>query len=93
MFTVKVLIIPLQPAAVLMPTVKNNQMWRKFPETMLAKATTTLALRRGFADVIAGIASADEMDQAGLANPEALVQGTPVAASKTAPQTAPKPLW
>ena len=56
---------------------QNSQIWAKFPETMLAKATTTLALRRGFADVIAGIASADEMDQAGLAAPEALEQGTP----------------
>ena len=52
-------------------------MWKKFPETMLAKATTTLARRRGFADVISGIASADELDQAGLAAPEALTQGTP----------------
>ena len=56
---------------------QNNNMWKKFPETMLAKATTTLALRRGFADVISGIASADEMDQAGLAAPEALTQGVP----------------
>ena len=56
---------------------QSNQMWKKFPETMLAKATTTLALRRGFSDVISGIASADEMDQAGLAAPEALTQGTP----------------
>lgn len=62
---------------------QSNQMWKKFPETMLAKATTTLALRRGFADVISGIASADEMDQAGLAVPEALTQGTPVAAAVT----------
>lgn len=67
---------------------QGGQMWQKFPETMLAKATTTLALRRGFADVIAGIASADEMDQAGMAEPEALTQGTPVA--KSAPQSAPK---
>lgn len=58
---------------------QNNQMWKKFPETMLAKATTTLALRRGFSDVISGIASADEMDQAGLAVPAALAQGTPAA--------------
>ena len=62
-------------------------MWKKFPETMLAKATTTLALRRGFADVIAGIASADEMDQAGLAAPEALTQGTPEAAHTPKPPT------
>lgn len=69
---------------------QSNQMWKKFPETMLAKATTTLALRRGFADVISGIASADEMDQAGLAAPEALAQGTPaqrpVAPSRPAPK-------
>ena len=63
---------------------QQNQMWKKFPETMLAKATTTLALRRGFSDVISGIASADEMDQAGLAAPEALTQGTPEA--KPAPK-------
>lgn len=56
---------------------QSNQMWKKFPETMLAKATTTLALRRGFADVISGIASADELSQAGLAAPEALAQGMP----------------
>ena len=66
---------------------QSNNMWKKFPETMLAKATTTLALRRGFADVIGGIASADEMDQAGLAAPEALTQGTPAApAAKAAPK-------
>lgn len=64
---------------------QGGQMWQKFPETMLAKATTTLALRRGFADVIAGIASADEMDQAGMAAPEALTQGTPAAAPAPAP--------
>ncbi len=56
---------------------QNNNMWKKFPETMLAKATTTLALRRGFADVISGIASADELDQAGMSALEALRQGTP----------------
>lgn len=68
---------------------QNGQMWSKFPETMLAKATTTLALRRGFADVIAGIASADEMDQAGLAAPEALTQGTPAAPKIGTPTPAP----
>ena len=62
-----------------------NAMWKKFPETMLAKATTTLALRRGFADVIGGIASADEMAQADLAAPEALLQGTPAAEVKVPP--------
>lgn len=67
---------------------QQNQMWKKFPETMLAKATTTLALRRGFSDVISGIASADEMDQAGLAAPEALAQGTPEA--KPAPKAGTK---
>jgi len=70
---------------------QGGQMWSKFPETMLAKATTTLALRRGFADVIAGIASADEMDQAGFAAPEALTQGTPVSAPKSAPEPAAEP--
>ena len=63
---------------------QSNNMWKKFPETMLAKATTTLALRRGFSDVISGIASADEMDQAGLAAPEALAQGTPEKATPKA---------
>tara|TARA_B100000035_G_scaffold233718_1_gene201989 strand:- start:1336 stop:2250 length:915 start_codon:yes stop_codon:yes gene_type:complete len=56
---------------------QSNHMWKKFPETMLAKATTTLALRRGFSDVISGIASADELGQADLAAPELLTQGTP----------------
>ena len=56
---------------------QNNNMWKKFPETMLAKATTTLALRRGFADVISGIGSADELDQAGMSALAALRQGTP----------------
>lgn len=72
---------------------QNNNMWKKFPETMLAKATTTLALRRGFADVISGIASADELDQAGLAAPEALTQGTPTApktGTKAKPPATPK---
>ena len=72
---------------------QGGPMWQKFPETMLAKATTTLALRRGFSDVIAGIASADEMDQAGLAAAEALGQGTPEAAPGAAaelPTSAPK---
>ena len=68
---------------------QNGQMWSKFPETMLAKCTTTLALRRAFADVIGGIASADEMDQAGLAAPEALAQGTPAAPKIGTPAPAP----
>lgn len=69
---------------------QKNQMWSKFPETMLAKCTTTLALRRAFADVISGIASADEMDQADMAAPEALAQGTPAApaASSAKPRVA-----
>lgn len=69
---------------------QGGQMWSKFPETMLAKATTTLALRRGFADVISGIASADEMDQAGMAAPEALTQGTPAAAERPLAPSRPK---
>ncbi len=70
---------------------QGNHMWRKFPETMLAKACTTLALRRGFADVIGGgIASADEMDQAGLAAPEALAQGTPQPVDHPIQQVPPK---
>ena len=69
---------------------QNNNMWKKFPETMLAKATTTLALRRGFADVISGIASADEMDQAGMAAPAALEQGTPKTGTKAKAPATPK---
>lgn len=65
---------------------QSNHMWSKFPETMLAKATTTLALRRGFADVIAGIASADEMDQADASAPEALWQGLPQDSINGAPE-------
>jgi len=56
---------------------QRNEMWRNFGETMLAKCTTTLALRRAFADVIGGIASADELDQAEIAAPELVGQGLP----------------
>lgn len=69
---------------------QNGQMWTKFGETMLAKCATTLALRRAFADVISGIASADEMDQAGMAAQEALTQGTPAAAPKATTSAQPK---
>lgn len=68
---------------------QRNQMWQKFPETMLAKCTTTLALRRAFADVISGIASADEMDQADMADAAALSQGTPLSESEPAPSPEP----
>lgn len=70
---------------------QNGQMWTKFGETMLAKCATTLALRRAFADVISGIASADEMDQAGLAVPEALTQGTPLATQPAKTSLKPEP--
>jgi phage recombination protein Bet len=66
---------------------QSGGMWDRFPETMLSKCAITLALRRAFADEISGIASADEMDQAGMAVPELLTQGTPAAAP--APQAAP----
>lgn len=69
---------------------QGNSMWRKFGETMLAKCTTTLALRRAFADLISGLESADEMDQAGLAEPELLRQGLPAGAD-TSPPVAPAP--
>jgi phage recombination protein Bet len=65
-----------------------GQMWDRFPETMLAKCATTLALRRAFADQISGIASADEMDQAGMAADELLAQGTPEAQPTPAPEPA-----
>jgi phage recombination protein Bet len=80
-----------------------GQMWDRFPETMLAKCATTLALRRAFADEISGIASADEMEQAGMAAPELLAQGVPAEQQqqaaeplpaprpKAAPKAAPKP--
>jgi phage recombination protein Bet len=68
---------------------QSGGMWDRFPETMLSKCAITLALRRAFADEISGIASADEMDQAGMAVPELLTQGTPAAAAAPAPAPAP----
>ena len=75
---------------------QRNEMWRNFGETMLAKCTTTLALRRAFADVIGGIASADELDQAEIAAPELVGQGLPgreldLAPVMAAPAPAPAP--
>jgi len=67
---------------------QRNNMWQKYPETMLAKATTTLALRRGFADVISGVDSAYEMDQAGMADIELLERELPSGDSTAKPPAA-----
>ena len=52
---------------------------------MLAKVATTLALRRGFSDVLSGLHSPEEMDQAGMAPAEALTPSAPFAPPVVAP--------
>ncbi len=54
---------------------QNSPLWKKLPEVMLSKVATTLALRRGFSDVLAGLHSPEEMDQSGMVPAEALVPG------------------
>jgi phage recombination protein Bet len=44
----------------------GSPLWKKLPEVMLSKVATTLALRRGFSDVLSGLHSPEEMDQAGM---------------------------
>ena len=54
---------------------QNSPLWKKLPEVMLSKVATTLALRRGFSDVLAGLHSPEEMDQSGMVPPEVLGHG------------------
>lgn len=41
-----------------------NSMWKKMPKTMLAKCAESLALRKGWPDVLSGIHTDEEMQQA-----------------------------
>ena len=69
---------------------QTSPIWKNYPEVMIAKCATTLALRRGFADCLSGIASADELDAAGLAHEDAVHQGLPP--SEHTPASNPCPL-
>lgn len=69
---------------------QNSPLWRNMPEVLLSKCGVTLALRRGFADIMSGLYSAEEMDQAGLAAPELLQQNS-APPHVPAPQAEPAP--
>ncbi len=47
----------------------QGQMWRKMPHVMLSKVAESLALRKAFADVLHGLYTKEEMDQAGAEKP------------------------
>lgn len=42
----------------------NNNMWKKFPKTMLAKVAESIALRKAFPADLSGIYGAEELEQA-----------------------------
>ncbi|ACY75805.1 predicted protein [Cyanophage PSS2] len=70
---------------------QNSPLWKKLPEVMLSKVATTLALRRGFSDVLSGLHSPEEMDQAGMAPAEALAPSAPAAPAPVVNPPAEKP--
>ncbi len=49
------------------PGEAQGQMWRRMPHVMLSKVAEALALRKAFADVLHGLYTKEEMDQAGPA--------------------------
>ncbi len=51
------------------PGDRGGEMWRKMPHVMLSKVAEALALRKAFADVLHGLYTKEEMDQAGGEKP------------------------
>lgn len=63
--------------------------WRKMPSTMIRKCALAAALRLGFADLLAGLYAAEEMEQAGFEGMPQPDQGSAAASSKPPAKAAP----
>lgn len=58
--------------------------WRKMPSTMIRKCALAAALRLGFADLLAGLYAAEEMEQAGFEGMPQPQQQSPAPAARPA---------